>query len=158
MRSPSRLAIAAPTACHLNALLTVALLTVASAARADDTDNAVTEFLDLNGDHKISYDDFVHSIAVKAMREMDEDKNGLLSPAEGASSGSKGDASSPAISFSKADTDGNGQVSFEELSEAIHANTGTRALFQNLDKDGDGSLSGPELKSIHGVPLIRLPF
>jgi hypothetical protein len=60
----------------------VAMLAVASNSGAADSDphRTLPELSDLNGDHRISYDEFVHSVAVKAMREMDEDKNGLLTP------------------------------------------------------------------------------
>jgi len=156
----SCLAIAALTRITASVFCAVALLTAATVVCADDTDHIIAEFLDLNGDHRISYDEFVHSVAVKAMREMDRDNNGLLTPAEVAASDAKVDATSPAISFSKADTNGDGSVSIDELDHALAANPGVRVLFQNIDRDHDGFLSDSELRNSHGVPLIqfRLPF
>ncbi|MEO8009325.1 MAG: EF-hand domain-containing protein [Betaproteobacteria bacterium] len=57
-------------------------ITVASAESAADSDRKIGEFLDLNDDRKISYDEFVHSMAEKAMRELfqnhDKDRDGYL--------------------------------------------------------------------------------
>jgi Ca2+-binding EF-hand superfamily protein len=133
-------------------------LTAASVVPAADTDQTVEDFFDLNDDHRISYDEFVHSMAVKAMREMDSDKDGLLSPAEAAGSGAKAHAHIPPIDSSKADANGDDQVSIDELEQAIRTHTGVHALFRKLDKDGDDFLSESELKSIHDVPLIHLKF
>ena len=131
--------------------------TVASANSAD-TDRTIEDFLDLNDDHRISYDEFVHSMAAKAMREMDADKNGVLTPAEAAASSAKGHTDAPPIDFSKADTNGDGRVSTEELKQAIRTHTGVHELFQTHDKDGDSFLDESEVKSIQVVPLIRFHF
>jgi Ca2+-binding EF-hand superfamily protein len=133
-------------------------VTVASANPAADTDRTIEDFLDLNDDHRISYDEFVHSMAVKAMREMDADKNAVLTPAEAAASSAKGHMDAPTIDFSKADTNGDGRVSTEELKQAIRTHKGVHELFQAHDKDGDGFLDESEVKSIQVVPLIRFHF
>jgi hypothetical protein len=132
------------------------LLAVAAVVAAADADRDIADFLDLNGDRRISFDEFVHSIAVKAVRQLDEDKDGVLSPAEAARSGNTGDAGTHAIDH--ADADGDRQVTHGELVQAIRANPGVRALFQKHDKDGDDFLSESELRDLHGVPLIRIQF
>jgi Ca2+-binding EF-hand superfamily protein len=133
-------------------------VTLASAESAADSDRKIGEFLDLNDDHKISYDEFVHSMAEKAMREMDADKDDTLTPAETAAARAKGHPDIAPIDFRKADTNGDGQVSAGELEQALRAHPGVRQLFQNHDKDGDGYLDGAEVNSIGEVPLIRFHF
>jgi Ca2+-binding EF-hand superfamily protein len=132
--------------------------TVASADSAAETDRTIGDFLDLNDDHRISYDEFVHSMAVKAMREMDADRDGTLTPAEAASSRAKASADLPPMDFFKADANGDGSVSTEELEKAIRTHTGAHELFRNHDKDGDGFLDESEVKSFGGIPLIRFHF
>lgn len=83
--------------------------------RAAEPDRTVSEFLDSNGDHRISYDESVHSLAVKAMREMDTYQNSRLTRAEVARQRSKSDAGAPTVEFDGSDADGDGQVSLEEL-------------------------------------------
>jgi hypothetical protein len=46
-------------------------------AHADDAKHKIAEFLDLDGDKRISYEEFVHSMAVQAIRDMDSDKDGI---------------------------------------------------------------------------------
>ncbi len=132
------------------------IVTVTSADSAADSDRIIADFLDLNDDHRISYDEFVHSMAVKAMREMDADRDGTLPPAEAATASAKGHADVPPIDFSKADSNGDGQLSLDELKQAI--GVAVRAHFPKLDKNGDGFLDESEVKSIHEVPLIRFHF
>jgi Ca2+-binding EF-hand superfamily protein len=133
-----------------------ATVSVASDDTAADSDQTIGDFLDLNDDHRISYDEFVHSMAVKAIREMDADRDGTLSPAEVATSSAKGHADVPPIDFSKADSNGDGQLSLDELKQAI--DVAVRAHFPKLDKNGDGFLDESEVRSIHEVPLIRFHF
>ena len=147
--------------CRFGVCCALAVLTVVSAAHAADTtdpDRAIAEFLDPDGDHRISYEEFVESVATKAVREMDANKDGSLSQPEVAATNINGAASFPAIDFHKADADHDGKLSLEELKQAIGANADVEALFHALDKDGDGLLSESELGAIHSVPLVRLPF
>lgn len=89
---------------------------------------------------------------------MDANKDGSLSRAEVEAPGVKGQTSLPVFDFSKADANGDGRVSLDELKQAVGGNADVQALFQKLDKDGDGFLSESELKSLQGVPLIELRF
>jgi Ca2+-binding EF-hand superfamily protein len=164
MNRSSCLARLALSASRFAALAALALLAVTTAVGAADSDRTVSQYLDLNGDHRISYDEFVHSMAVKVMSEMDEDKNDLLTPSEVASSAAKGDVNTLSFNFSEIDSNGDGQVSLDELEQALRANNGVVAQFRKLDQDGDGFLSESELDSIdretllHATPQIRIQF
>ena len=136
----------------------VALLNMASIVHADDIGLTIAEFLDSNNDGKISYDEFVHSMAVKAIREMDENKDSFLMSSEIASSVAKGNAQISALNFSKIDTNSDGRISLEELKQALGAHADVETLFKKLDTNGDGFLSNSELEGIHEVPLIRIHF
>ncbi len=66
------LTIVTPTRIWFCVCCAVVLLNMASIVHADDVGLTIAEFLDSNNDGKISYDEFVHSMALKAIREMDE--------------------------------------------------------------------------------------
>ena len=140
-----------------NMYCAIAMLTLASLVHAADTDRVTPKLIDLNGDHQISYDEFVHSAVAKAMHEMDQDKNGFLTPAEIAARGAN-KAASVVIDFSKADSNGDGRLSNDELTQALHAHPRVHTLFEKLDQNNDGVLTEPELKNLHGVPLIWIEF
>jgi hypothetical protein len=136
----------------------------ATASGAGASDRTASEFLDTNGDGQISYDEFAHSVSVKAMREMDTDKSGTLSPSEAAARKLAANLKLPTLNFADADANGDGQLSQDELEGALHDHPGVKSWFQNLDQDKDGSISQPELdrfppgSGLQGVPQIVIPI
>ena len=149
------LTIVAPTRFWFYVFCAVALLNMASIVHADDVGQTIAGFLDLNDDGHISYDEFVHSMAIEAIREMDENKDGFLMRSEVASSREKGNAQIPALNFSKVDTNGDGRICLDELKQALGANADVEALFKKLDTNWDGFLSESELKPRREAPVIR---
>jgi Ca2+-binding EF-hand superfamily protein len=130
----------------------------ADSATGDSASRAISEFLDANGDGRISYEEFVHSVAVKAMREMDADKNGVLTPSEVTRGGPPSDAPVPTIKFGEIDTNGDGWLSRVELETALRDNASVRVRFRNLDWDQDGFLSQYELyRSFPGAKVRVVP-
>lgn len=151
---------------RIGGICAVTLLALVSNAGADDVDRNIAEFIDTNGEKHISYDEFVHSAAVKALRELDANKDGLLNRAEAASSGVRQSAAIPSIGFSDADANGDGHLSLNELEQALRGHPGVTESFLKLDRNGDTMLSPSELKgidgrsSLHAVPQVRIrvPF
>ena len=125
---------------------------------------SASELYDLNGDGRISYDEFLYSAGAKAMRELDADKDGVITPSEIASGRLPADASVPTIRFGEIDTDGNGQISRQELENALRDNASMKMWFRKFDQNGDGFISGPELDrlstktGIRVVPQVVIPF
>jgi Ca2+-binding EF-hand superfamily protein len=122
------------------------------------------KMIDLDGDQRISYDEFVHSAATHAMQSMDADKNGTLSRSEvKAGSPKKGDGPAP-LRLTKIDSNGDGQVDLEELKKPLAGHADMKKAFNALDKDKDGYLSGPELNGVDNgtqmrvVPQISIRF
>ena len=142
----------------------VPLPATAAGSGAGASDPSASEFLDTNGDGQISYDEFAHSVSVKAMREMDTDKSGTLSPSEAAARKLAADLKLPTLNFADADANGDGQLSQDELESALHDHPGVKSWFQNLDQDNDGSISQSELdrfppgSGLQGVPQIVIPI
>jgi len=142
----------------LGACWAAALMPWAHIAHADDAKHKIAEFLDLDGDKRISYEEFVHSMAVQAIRDMDSDKDGHLSAAEAKQSAAPENTSIPALDFHAIDLNGDGKISLDELKQALGANADVEAIFRRLDIDGDGFLSEAELQGSHGTPQIRFRF
>jgi len=142
----------------------VPLPAMAAGSGADNSDRAASEFLDSNGDGQISYDEFAHSVSAKAMREMDTDKSGTVSQSEAAARKLAANLKLPTLNFADADTNGDGQLSQEELERAVHEHPSVKSWFQNLDQDNDGAISQPELdrfppgSGLQGVPQIVIPI
>ncbi len=135
-------------------LFCLALLGVISIARAAGA--ADSGLIDLDGDKRISYDEFVHSAAVKAMKDMDTDKNGTLSRGEVRAAGSKPVSGSTQLDFSKLDTNHDGQVSVTEIKKPLGEDPQMKKTFRDLDKNNDGYLSGAELNEVEGGAKMRV--
>lgn len=120
--------------------------------------------IDLDGDKRISYDEFVHSAAARAMQEMDGDQDGLVSRSEASVPAAGSGVQPAAVKFSEADANNDGRVGLSELKKPLAESSEMKKAFQALDRDRDGYLSGPELSGIdHGtqmrvMPQIRLSF
>jgi Ca2+-binding EF-hand superfamily protein len=142
----------------LPAVGATALLAVAFAVGAADSDRTIAGFADSNGDQRISYDEFADGMSAAALREMDKNGDGAVTPAETASAGGQGNIGATPIVISGADADGDGKVSRDELSQAIRDAAPVRATFQSYDTDGDGFLSASELNAMQSTPQIRIQF
>jgi Ca2+-binding EF-hand superfamily protein len=140
------------------------LLGLVCLAHAGGNTPADSGLIDLDGDKRISYEEFVHSAAVQAMREMDTDKNGAISRGEVQASGPRPANGPVPLVFSKIDSNGDGQVDLDELKKPLADSPEMRKAFQDLDKDNDGYLSGPELNGfdngthVRVVPQISIEF
>jgi len=124
----------------------------------------ISKLIDLDGDQRISYDEFVHSAAANAMQEMDADKNGSLSRSEVTAAGARrGDGPAP-LTVTNVDSNGDGQVGLDELKKPLAEHEEMKKAFQALDKNKDGYLSGPELSGVDNgtqmrvVPQISIRF
>ncbi len=136
-------------------------------AHAAGNTPADSGLIDLDGDKRISYDEFVHSAAVKAMRDvMDADKSGKLSRSEVQASGAGSANETVRLEFSKIDSNGDGQIDMDELKKPLAEHPQMKKAFQDLRgcKDKDGYLSGPELQGYDTgshervVPQISISF
>jgi Ca2+-binding EF-hand superfamily protein len=133
-------------------------------AHAAGNTPADSGLIDLDGDKRISYDEFVHSVAVQAMRDMDADKSGKLSRSEVQASGAGSANGTVQLEFSKIDSNGDGQIDMDELKKPLAEHPQMKKAFQDLDRDKDGYLSGPELNGYDNgshervVPQISISF
>lgn len=146
--------------CLFPAVVLLAVAPVAGAADSADTapTPTISGFIDLDGDHRISIDEFIHNAVTKAMREKDADKDGSLSASEAAAAENEENSGATELNFSAVDANGDGRVSLDELKQALHANPDVNQLFQKLDKDQDGFLSESELQENDAAPLFRFKF
>lgn len=135
---------------------------IADDAKADGHKRVISGYLDSNGDGRISYDEFVHSVAAKAMREMDADHNKVLTRSELKSVGSAADRSALTIKLQDVDANKDDQVSLTELEKALRKGEDAKKWFSTIDRNGDGYISKSELDDYaHGtgpqvVPQIRI--
>lgn len=141
----------------------VALLSVCAAAeKAADTKkskepkrDAATK-LDTDGDGKVSFDEMkagFPGVTEEKFKARDKNGDGFLTddertitapkPKSSATPASKSNAPEPGQLFKKADKDGNGQVTWEEV-HAIAPRL-PQARFTAWDKNGDGTITKDEL-------------
>jgi Ca2+-binding EF-hand superfamily protein len=113
------------------------------------------KLIDLDGDKRISYDEFVHSAATHAMQSMDADKNGTLSRDEAKAGSARRGGPTP-LKLTKIDSNGDGQVDLEELKKPLADHADMKKAFNALDKDRDGYLSGPELSGVDNGTQMRV--
>lgn len=149
---------------RFKALCLAGLLAVIALAHAAGNDPPAVRLIDLDGDKRISYEEFVHSAAVRAMQEMDADQNGALSRSEVTAAGARPADGRVPLTFSAADSNGDGVVGMEELKKPLAESPEMKRRFQALDQDKDGYLSGPELNGYDNgghervVPQISIRF
>jgi len=105
--------------------------------------NSTRKRLDRNGDGRIARSEFGGSVADFA--RVDRDHDGALTPRDFDFSGSALAPSPGAFLFSRADRDGNGKVTREELD----------AFFKANDSDGQGFLSLSDLQDAFAPPPSR---
>jgi Ca2+-binding EF-hand superfamily protein len=152
----------APTR-RLKTFCLAALLGLACAHAAEDG-LANSGLIDLDGDNRISYEEFVHSAAVKAMREMDTDYSGSLSRSEVMTARPVGAGGPAPLVFTNIDSNGDGQVGLDELKKPLAEQPDMKKTFRDLDTNNDGYLSGPELNGFDNgshervVPQISIGF
>jgi Ca2+-binding EF-hand superfamily protein len=138
------------------------LLGIAALAHAAGDGAPGTGLVDLDGDNRISYEEFVHSVALRAMQEMDADNSGTISRGEAAAA-KPGNGPAPLL-VPVVDSNGDGQIGLDELKKPLADSAEMKQAFQNLDKDHDGYLSGPELNGYDNgsheriVPQISIQF
>ena len=160
-----------------------ALLCLTAPAHAADNRGMI----DLNGDKRISYEEFVHSAAARAIESMDADKNGMVNRSEAAAAARRAaeEARAPApsaiptsnaapapapapapvpVTVTGADANGDGQVNIEELKKPLREHPVMIKAFNDLDRNKDGYLSPAELNGMdnnsrtQAVPQISVKF
>lgn len=115
----------------------LALLAAAGAAQAQQRGPG----LDANGDGKITLQEFQASRGDRMFRRMDADSDGKLSKAELQMMLDRAPQGADAA-FAMLDADKDGFVTRAE------ADAAAAALFARADTDGDGALSGDEIESV----------
>jgi hypothetical protein len=135
------------------ALLLWAIDGSSSHAAADDVDY----FYDPDRDGAMSYEEFVHSLHTKTLEELDRDRDGLVSEAEGKTQDAPADGSID-VRFSEIDTDGDAQLSAKELEAATRKSRKVRVLYDAMDADHDDRVSPSEWRRSPRVGLLRIEF
>lgn len=148
----------------VGAYLLAAALAHAGAAEVPDAtaqtsghEDKIEKFLHSDRNHRISYDEFVESIATKVMRDLDTDRDNALSRAEAQAAEGDEDVGVPVIGYTESDRN-DGQMSLEALRRQIAASAKVRHMYDDLEKEWAAQPVGPEVASVRVLPQIRIRF
>jgi len=140
------------------ALLCVSLLLCGtSSAQTTSSEDKIEKFLRSDRDHRVSYDEFVESIAAKMMRDLDTNRDNAISRAEAQAATGDEDAGVPVIGYIESDSS-DGQMSLEVLRREIAASAKVRHMYDDLEKEWAAQPVGPEVASVRVLPQIRIRF
>jgi Ca2+-binding EF-hand superfamily protein len=126
--------------------------------QAADNDAVVSEFIDGNKDHQISYDEFVHSLAIKAMHDIDKNKDGVIDFDEATEAHHNKNQDALNFNFPNTDNNANGNIDLNELEQTIKNDSKVKENYIHLDHNDDGLLDQSELTHTKPLSIIDLKF
>ncbi len=129
----------------LGLMIPTALVLPAMAEDGPRGPQMIFENLDLNGDGAVTLEEMEGAREAR-FAQADANGDGVLDRDELIAGGSERMARGIDRMLERADTDGDGAVSPEEMAEMRPGRRGPEAIFERFDADGDGSLTQSEFE------------
>lgn len=124
-------------------------------AAVDKQPDGAFEKHDLNGDGKVSREEFAQTARKDAFAKLDKNGDGVVTWEEW----KEADHSPQAWErFKSVDLNGDGQITLMEFLSSKEVATDVNGLFITLDSDRDGCLSRGEVQRMKGVQILTIHF